>query len=102
MRVEFDQSPAGAGAGSSSPGDTWYCQRLYRDPAVGGSGFNLTDGLEVLVCPGQLYYQDMKLIPGGNFDMGRHNGAGHPSEFPAPEVILDAFYMDIHEVSSGE
>ena len=37
--------------GQISAGDTWYFQFWYRDPNGGGSGFNLTDGLEVTFCP---------------------------------------------------
>jgi hypothetical protein len=32
-------------------GDTWFFQLWYRDPAAGGSGFNLSDGLRVGFCP---------------------------------------------------
>lgn len=38
-------------AGQISPGETWYFQCWYRDPAMAGSGFNLSDGLEVYFCP---------------------------------------------------
>lgn len=31
--------------GSITPGSTWYFQFWYRDPAAGGSGFNLSDAL---------------------------------------------------------
>jgi len=31
-------------------GQTWNFQYWYRDPAFGGSGFNLSDGLEVTFC----------------------------------------------------
>jgi hypothetical protein len=32
-------------------GDTWRFQFWYRNPAAGGAGFNLSDGLEVTFCP---------------------------------------------------
>lgn len=36
------------GGGSITAGTTWRFQFVYRDVAGGGSGFNLTDGLEIL------------------------------------------------------
>ena len=33
------------------PGSTWYFQGWYRDPAGGGSFFNLTDGYELVFEP---------------------------------------------------
>ncbi len=52
MRVDFSLPPAGTGGGLGMwiPGDTWYCQGWYRDPAAGGAFFNLSDGLKVQVC----------------------------------------------------
>ncbi len=39
-----------SGAGSAQAGDVLYLQAWYRDPAGGPVGFNLSDGLEVLIC----------------------------------------------------
>ena len=39
------------GAGQVSAGSTWYFQFWYRDPAGGGAGFNLSDGLQLTFCP---------------------------------------------------
>ena len=52
MKINYTQPPAGTGGGPGMwlPGDTWYCQGWYRDPAGGGAQFNLTDGLSVTVC----------------------------------------------------
>ncbi len=103
QKVDFSQAPAGGGGlGSWSPGDTWYCQAWYRDPAGGGAGFNLTDGLEVNVCAGSSAYGGTVLVPGGSFEMGRHVGGGFPYELPVHPVTLDAFYMDVYEVSHGK
>jgi hypothetical protein len=38
-------------AGEILAGTTWYFQCLFRDPSAGGTGLNLTDGLEVNFCP---------------------------------------------------
>ncbi len=100
MKVDFGQAPAGAGPGGWSAGDIWYCQGWYRDPAAGGAAFNLTDGLEVQVCAGGGSYAGTVLVPGGSFEMGRHVGGGFSDELPVHTVVLDAFYMDIFEVSN--
>ena len=39
-------------SGQITAGSTWYFQFWYRDPAgPGGTGSNLTDGLEITFCP---------------------------------------------------
>ncbi len=102
MKVDFGQAPVGAGPGMWSPGETWYCQGWYRDPAAGGAAFNLTDGLEVRVCMGSGAYAGTVLVPGGSFEMGRHVGGGDVDELPVHTVVLNAFYMDVFEVSNQE
>ena len=42
--VDFGAAPM---VNQFTPGSTWYFQYWYRDPAAIGSGFNLTDGLQV-------------------------------------------------------
>jgi formylglycine-generating enzyme len=45
--------------------------------------------------------QKMKLIPGGQFQMGKNTD--HPSDFgPAHQVKVDSFYMDEHEITNAE
>ena len=39
------------GPGQISAGSTWNFQFWYRDPAGGGAGFNLSDGLQLTFCP---------------------------------------------------
>ncbi len=51
MRVDFTQPPVSSGSGMWQLGDTWYCQAWYRDPAGGGAQFNLSDGLQLEICP---------------------------------------------------
>jgi photosystem II stability/assembly factor-like uncharacterized protein len=66
MKVDYTVPPAGGDhhdPGVWIPGSTWYCQAWYRDPAGGGSSFNLSDGLEVQVCAG-----DTTLAFSENFD----------------------------------
>jgi formylglycine-generating enzyme required for sulfatase activity len=46
--------------------------------------------------------EGMVLIPAGMFTMGSPAGEGEDDEHPAHEVHLDAFYMDIYEVTNGQ
>ena len=44
----------------------------------------------------------MRLIPSGTFQMGNpHEGMGNEDEYPVHEVFVDAFYIDIHEVTNA-
>lgn len=45
---------------------------------------------------------EMQLIPSGTFQMGNAADVpGDPDEYPVHEVYLDAFYMDIYEVTNA-
>ncbi len=44
----------------------------------------------------------MVLIPGGTFDMGGDNKQASPDEYPKHKVTLDAFYMDVTEVTNAQ
>ncbi len=46
--------------------------------------------------------KEMILIPAGSFEMGDHFNEGDTWERPVHTVTLDAFYMDIHEVTMGQ
>lgn len=44
----------------------------------------------------------MQLIPSGTFLMGNgHEGSGDPDEYPVHEVFINAFYIDIQEVTNA-
>jgi hypothetical protein len=47
-QVNFTAAPA---AGVLVPGSTWRFQLWYRNPAGGGAGYNLSNGLRVRFCP---------------------------------------------------
>ncbi len=49
--LDFTQAPLNSGPGMIVPGSTWNFQYWYRDPAGGGSNFNLSDGLSITFCP---------------------------------------------------
>ena len=44
----------------------------------------------------------MALIPAGSFEMGDHFNEGGSRERPVHAVQLDAFYMDVREVTVGQ
>ena len=44
----------------------------------------------------------MALIPAGSFEMGGDNEQASQDEYPKHKVTLDAFYMDITEVSNAQ
>jgi hypothetical protein len=46
--VDFGQLPVG---GAITAGSTWNFQLWYRNPAGGGAGFNLSNGLRIQFCP---------------------------------------------------
>ena len=46
--------------------------------------------------------EGMVLIPAGKFRMGTNRISGHDAAKPIHGVYLDAFYMDIYEVTVGE
>jgi len=50
--LDFTVPPAGSGPGAISAGESWNFQYWFRDPlGPGGSGFNLSDGLQATFCP---------------------------------------------------
>ena len=48
-----------------------------------------------------LYISEMALIPAGSFEMGDHLD-NMSNALPGHTVELDAFYMDVHEVTVGQ
>ena len=45
---------------------------------------------------------EMALIPAGSFKMGSNEGEALAHERPVHRVELDAFYMDVNEVTVGQ
>lgn len=55
--------------------------------------------------PAELVGKDgakMVLIPTGDFQMGSNDSDAQDDEQPVHTVYVDAFYMDIHEVTVGQ
>jgi hypothetical protein len=51
MLYQLDLTDPPSVDGTILPGSTWYFQAWYRDPAAGGSNFNLSDGVGVTFQP---------------------------------------------------
>ncbi len=52
---------------------------------------------------GSLQGDEMVLIPAGTYDMGASDSRwALPREFPPHKVHVDAFYMDVHEVTNAQ
>ena len=49
--LDLSLPPHSAGLGAAIVGQSQGFQFWYRDPAFGGAGFNLSDGLRVTWCP---------------------------------------------------
>jgi hypothetical protein len=49
--LDLTVPPASSGPGAILAASTWRFQLWYRNPAAGGAGFNLSDGLEAVFCP---------------------------------------------------
>ena len=81
-------------------GATRNYQYWFRTPGGPcGNMANTTNGYSITWGAGGPY-DEMVLIPAGTFDMGRHVGTGDSDELPVHTVYLDAFYMDVYEVSN--
>jgi formylglycine-generating enzyme len=47
-------------------------------------------------------HANMIWVPSGTYMMGAVGNEGYPEEYPAHKVYVDAFWMDIHEVTNAE
>ncbi len=67
------------------------------------SRFSGTDSLsQNIITSGDTSNTGMVLIPGGTFDMGGDSNQASPDEYPKHIVTVDAFYMDITEVTNAQ
>jgi hypothetical protein len=46
--------------------------------------------------------EGMVLIPGGTFSMGGDDDQAWRDEYPKHEVVVDSFWMDVHEVTNAQ
>lgn len=58
--------------------------------------------LKTTVAQSSSVPEEMVLIPAGEFQMGSTDAEGDVNELPVHTVYLDAFYMDIYEVTIGQ
>lgn len=56
----------------------------------------------VILPNGDTSFTGMVLIPAGSFAMGGDNEQASPDEYPKHTVSIDAFYMDITEVTNAQ
>ena len=94
-----------AKTGNVNVGDTKYYQCWYRttiNPPCGSgvNDFNASNGYAVTWVLAGGPYDGMAPVPSGYFNMGDHHGVGDTDEVPVHPVYLDAFYIDVHEVSN--
>ena len=76
-------------------GVTYYYQlRAHK------SNIEATPSLELEATTNAL--SGMVLIPAGEFEMGDHHNVGRNHEKPVHTVYLDAFYIDIYEVTNAQ
>ncbi|MCG9131814.1 SUMF1/EgtB/PvdO family nonheme iron enzyme, partial [Candidatus Poribacteria bacterium] len=73
-------------------------QDLGKTTTTGGGGEPIANGGTTPPQPDP--YQNMELIPAGEFRMGSNSGAN--DEKPVHSVYVDAFYMDKYEVTNAE
>lgn len=71
--------------------------------APGNSGVMQIDSalLKISMRP-DTSHEGMKFIPAGEFSMGASAGEGFPEEYPQHEVEVNAFWMDIQEVTNAD
>jgi len=65
---------------------------------TGGSDIPVEKGSKIIGKDGA----QMILIPAGDFQMGDSFNEGEPDELPVHTVYLDAFYMDVYEVTNAQ
>jgi formylglycine-generating enzyme len=67
------------------------------------SRFTTKDSLsENIIASGDTSITGMVLIPSGTFDMGGDNNQASPDEYPKHNVTVNAFYIDITEVTNAQ
>ena len=57
---------------------------------------------EIILEPEPIIPEGMALIPEGEFQMGSNDGNADNDEQPVHKVHLNAFYIDVNEVTNGE
>ena len=64
--------------------------------------YGLNYRVKVAADDGYVDVSGMVLIPAGEFEMGDHFNEGSSDERPVHTVYVDAFYMDIYEVTNAQ
>ncbi len=75
---------------------------ILSEYVLGDTSRITTTPLEVFVENEIVVPEGMVLIPEGEFQMGSDDAEAEDNEKPVHTVYIDAFYIDIHEVTIGE
>lgn len=71
--------------------------------APGKSGLMQIDSLlQHIAVRSDTSHREMAWIPAGDFQMGAGSGEGFPEEYPRHEVMVNGFWMDVHEVTNKD
>lgn len=87
---------------------TWSCQQSPKQQQTAGHSCTPTYSRFAAsnkISPKQLDStptKEMVLIPGGKFNMGADDEQAWRDEYPKHEVLVDSFWMDIHEVTNAQ
>ena len=84
------------------------CQQTPKPPQTAGHSCTPTQSRfnsPVSTTPqvsSEVNKEGMVLIPGGAFSMGGDDDQASRDEYPKHEVVIDSFWMDIHEVTNAQ
>lgn len=80
----------------STADDTLSCHTNM--PSRFGSTNNGADSIK----EGQVSHDDMVFIPAGEFMMGSSDEEGREDEYPAHDIKLSGYWIDVHEVTNAQ
>jgi formylglycine-generating enzyme len=69
---------------------------------AGYAAFLASSGTARNPQPHVVSHEAMKWIPAGEFDMGSNDPDSQPNEHPIHRVKVDAFWIDVHDVTNAE
>jgi sulfatase modifying factor 1 len=75
--------------------------KINRETSADSIGISSSSGVEI-TFNGDTSTTGMVLIKGGDFMMGGDNSQADKDEYPKHKVILEDYYLDIHEVTNAQ
>lgn len=91
----------GCGASGSGSNDKPAADSIHSCMQV-PSRFGAQHGDSITARAADTTHAGMILVPAGSFEMGGDNEQAAPDEYPKHKVSVDAFYMDITEVTNAQ